>query len=168
MPSSAFDAKQETGRGTEESRGQKRSPSGSDHLAAGECDKCVTQGHSHSTGSLNKDPTGPLSMRKFPVASPTTVKWQVYVLLEPTLSFTLSFILFINHHFPVISQRMKQTWSMHPSWDFGQMKRVSECRVINCPNHQSGYHYCSSSTQEERGLECKVSLHMCFVSMFNS
>lgn len=57
MPSSAFDARQETGRDTEKSRGQKRSPSGSDHLAAGECDKRVTHGHSHSTrgktGSLN-------------------------------------------------------------------------------------------------------------------
>lgn len=57
MPSSASDAKQNTGRDTEESRGQKRSPSGSDHLAAGEGGKCVTQEHSHSThgktGSLN-------------------------------------------------------------------------------------------------------------------
>lgn len=77
-PSSAFGAKQETGRDTEESRGQKRSPSGSDHLAAGECDKHVTQGHFHSnhgkTGSLNYDPAGSLSMRKFLVASPKTMK----------------------------------------------------------------------------------------------
>lgn len=60
MPSSVFDAEQKPGRGTEGSRGQKRSLSDSGHLAGGECDKHVIGGQSHSgapmvskTGSLN-------------------------------------------------------------------------------------------------------------------